>query len=221
MIRIASFDIGLKNFATWIDEYDVDDIPSSDLEFSHDGRASSESQRIIDEFLSRGSTVSMSNCDISNGSATVTSEVLANLTIFLAQHPHLHTCDFFVVEKQMSFGKASNPKALRLSHHVQSTLLNMHGVTARVVDFPAYKKTQMLGAPKKKAASGKFKAVSYAERKKWAIDKCIEVLLMRGEVDVLDDVLNMKKRDDVSDCLLQAGAFLLANRHDVKKQFLM
>ena len=66
-------------------------------------------------------------------------------------------------------------------------------------------KTQMLGAPYKQTKP---------QRKKWAIDKGIEILTLRGEdniIDLIDTKKNSQgrkqKQDDVYDCLLMIQAY--------------
>jgi hypothetical protein len=45
-------------------------------------------------------------------------------------------------------------------------------------------------------------------RKKWAVAVAEDILLARQEWNVIDKIACMKKRDDVSDCLLQSIAFV-------------
>jgi hypothetical protein len=69
------------------------------------------------------------------------------------------------------------------------------------VEYPAYHKTQMFGAPP---------YLKKHERKKWAIDTVQRLLTERSQEYLLND---FKKKDDVSDCLLQGLAYI--KQHDL------
>ena len=57
-------------------------------------------------------------------------------------------CDIFVIEKQMSFGKTHNTMALKLGQHCWSYFSIKYGRSIMIIEFPAFHKTQVLGAAK-------------------------------------------------------------------------
>lgn len=219
--RIGSFDIGFKNFAFCIEEYNMEELiqfrrhKPSKSDYKVDGTPAADALAKINGLKSIGKTLYFSNDDISQGENKVTPSMLQTMTDLLDFHGDLlDGCSCFVVEKQMSFGKMANPKAVRLGHHLQSALIIRYGNLVPVIEFPAYFKTQLLGAPKEQTTtrSGKlkYKCVGYAARKQWSVETTIECLAMRGDVDAIDDLLELKKKDDVCDCILQSIAYILS-----------
>jgi hypothetical protein len=219
-LTILSIDIGTKNFAFWVDAFPQEVIGKKmKLQYLRDGTAAPSTRRHIEDIALSGKTVLFANEDVATGHDTkveVSSDTLCTLTDLLDSHQDVFSkCDYIVVEKQMSFGKVRNTKAIRVAHHVQSYFLRMFGRFAEVVSFPAYHKTQVLGAKKIETLTKKgklsYKSVDKPARKKWAISVAEDILLARQDWDSIEKVGAMKKRDDVSDCLLQGIAFLLVN----------
>jgi hypothetical protein len=112
---------------------------------------------------------------------------------------------------QMSFGKNRNPMAVKLGQHCYSYFVIKYGKNKKTIEFPAYYKTQVLGAPKKILdKKGKLIKMSKPERKKWAVKQASVILQERGESAVIDNIKTKSKKDDLSDviCQLQAYKFL-------------
>lgn len=225
-ITVLSMDMGIRNFAFWVDTYDRRELPSvpkSGLRYQPNGEPTDASREIIERVAMTGKTVFFANEDVATGNDTrteVSSDTLCTISELLDSHADIFSkCDYIVVERQMQFGKLRNPKAIRVAHHVQSYFLMMFGRLANIVDFPAYHKTQVLGAPKIKTTTKKgtvrYKAVDKPTRKKWAVEVAENVLLARCGADSVEDwktiekFEDMKKKDDVSDCLIQGIAFVL------------
>ena len=219
-IQILSMDMGTKNFAFWVDVYPrsvLRKFSNTVLSYEPDGRPTFATQRVIEAVSVSGQTLLFSNTDVSSSDdtkTTVSADTLCNITDLLDYHKTIFSqCDYIVVERQMQFGKIRNPNAIRIAHHVQSYFHLMFGRLARVIDFPAYHKTQVLGAPKvahlTKKGLTRYKAVDKPTRKKWACSIAEDILLARLDWDSIEKMTDMKKKDDVSDCLLQSIAFLL------------
>ena len=70
----------------------------------------------------------------------------------------------------MSFGKQYNTMALKIAQHCWSYFAINYGTAKKIEEFPAYYKTQILGAAKIKTVTktGKlrFKSISKTKRKK-------------------------------------------------------
>ena len=116
----------------------------------------------------------------------------------------------------MAFKGKHNPMAVKLGQHCYSYFTFKYGRYKKVVEFPAYHKTHILGAPKeagKKMKNGniKYKAMGKPKRKKWSIEKASYILGLRGELEVLNKLKNKGKKDDLADvvCQLQAAKVLM------------
>ena len=104
-------------------------------------------------------------------------------------------CTAFVIEQQMSWGNRRNIMALKLGQHCYSYFIINYANWKTTIEFPAYYKTQVLGATKK---------LSKTERKKWAVEKAMSILAERGDIESLNKLSSRKKQDDISDALLQS-----------------
>jgi hypothetical protein len=125
MIRIASFDIGLINFAWCVEETYVEDGVSRERVLS-----------LVRADLTAGADRKQA-CDI---------RILLNLTQLLDAHAHLWDgCHVVVVEQQMAFTARHNPGAVRVMHHCMSYFHLLYGATKRVQAFPSTYKTRIRG----------------------------------------------------------------------------
>ena len=112
MVYIASFDIGKKNFAFY-----VENIPSEEIEgwnknkvpiknkYYKDGTMMEEWKSIVDEICFSGITVLSKNYDLTEGQdiKTINRTVYNNMYKVLDLHKDVwDKCSYFVIEKQMS-----------------------------------------------------------------------------------------------------------------------
>lgn len=187
---IASFDIGIKNFAFAILNVQ-------------------ETFQQIDQAHEHFQVIHFENIDLTTPGKKV---IRANdmIDIFLNVHDVLDSfallwdgCDVLLIEQQMQFRHASNIKALKLSQHVLSYLL-MHQREKIIIEYPAYHKTQVWKAPLK---------LKKNERKKWAVMVVQEMLEKQSQGDLLK---GLKKKDDVSDCFLMCLSYAFTNRDMTK-----
>ena len=211
----ASFDIGFKNFAFCIEEFDKDElsklpkIPKSN-KYNPDGTLTEEFGEVVHDASMNGKVILYRNIDLTKGRKIdhLDVEVFHTMTDTLDEFAEYWSkCEAFIIEMQMAFRGVYNVKALKLGQHCSSYFCIKYGRDACVLDWPAYLKTEVLGAPKipKITKTGKtsYKSVDKAERKKWSIVKASEILELRGEYDTLKTLTTQKKRDDLADTLLQ------------------
>ena len=139
------------------------------------------------------------------GSKALDCNVFLRLTALLDKHKeYFDKCSTIIIEQQMSFGSKINTMAIKIAQHTYSYFLFRYGNTKKIVEFPSYNKTQILGAPG---------GLDKPQRKKWAIEKANEIWTMRGDLDTVDMIGTKKKKDDMSDCLLHVLAYIIHNNY--------
>ena len=220
-IWIASFDIGSKNFAFYIEEMNKDvlcnikDI-SKINRYNKDGTPTGEMKKILDCVCKEGKTILHKNSDLTKDCCPgkkMDPNTFHNMTDLLDKYgDYWDKCCYFVVEEQMQFGKAkTNSKAVKLGHHCQSYFIFRYGRFKHVIEFHAYYKTQILGCQKikgKQCKNGNYrwKSIGKPARKKWSVGKAVEILKEREE-DTINNIKTKAKKDDLADTLTQLQAF--------------
>lgn len=225
---VASFDIGKKNFAFYLEEFDRKKLNQKLVfEFEKDGKATEQTSKHIDnQIYLNGKTVLHRNYNLEtcenneakkrrNKKKKLTHEdvIFYNLvTVLDKYHDYWKRCQCIIIEQQMSFGSVLNLTAIKLAQHCFSYFCIKYAthLKHRIFNYPAYYKTQLLGAPKVKGnriykdGSHNWKAMSKPTRKKWAITEATRVLELRGEKNLMS---THKKKDDLADTLLQLQSF--------------
>jgi hypothetical protein len=220
IVWIASFDIGKKNFAFYIEEInlkelqEIKNIPKI-KRYKIDGTCTDEFENIIKSVYMNGKKILIKNIDLTVGTDKnkyFDIELCHNLIDTLDNYAeYFDNVSYIVVEQQMSFGKKVNTMALKLGQHCESYFLFKYGRFKEVIEFPSYYKTQVLGSEKIKkiTKTGKtsYKAIDKTKRKKWAIDEASMILAEREDFHTLSEITSIKKSDDVSDVIIQLQAF--------------
>ena len=218
---IASFDIGKKNFAFYVEEVDTRELEKlttipKNRRYRSDGTPTDEFEKLISTIYLTGNTVLYRNLDLTEGAKKgkyLDSVIYHNMISALDNYREVFDrCSIIVIEQQMSFKQAQNTMALKLGQHCYSYFIFRYPITQdgdfvfdeskEIIEFPAYYKTQVMGAPK---VNGK--AMSKPERKKWSTEKAIDILMERGDTDTLDEIIGSKKKDDLADTLIQLQSF--------------
>ena len=220
IVWIASFDIGKKNFAFYIEEFDKSEIiklprlPNT-KRYNADGTTTPDFEKIVKKVCLNGKCILFENKDLTEGckkGSYLDPETYHNMTDLLDQYvDYWDQCDAFVIEKQMSFGKRHNTMALKLGQHCWSYFAFKYGRFKEIIEFPAYHKTQVLGAKKiekiTKKGTSKYNSIDKTARKKWSVEKAISILNERKDSDTISSITSAKKRDDLADVLCQLQAF--------------
>lgn len=213
MTHVASFDIGKCNFAFCIEKFDSDKF-SSIVSVPKAKRYTKDTRECTPEFLDSLSRVYLEgeillhkNVDITGGASSskyLDDQIFLNMYKVLEDHAEFfEKCSIILIEQQMSFGvNKINTMALKLGQHCRSYFFFKYGAAKEIIEFPAYHKTQVLGAGK---IGGKI--MSKPERKKWSISKMTDIFLERGDMDSLDLIKDEKKKDDLADVFVQLQAF--------------
>jgi hypothetical protein len=218
---IASFDIGKKNFAWYIEEIDlskmeelskVNSLPP--ILYNNNGTPKLETGKILKEVCLNGKTIMHSNNDLTKGCSAVSRkyldpEIFHNMNDLLDKYGDMwDKCSYFVIEMQLK----RNTMAIKLGQHCFSYFSFRYGRFKKIIEYPAYYKTQILGCQKikgKKYKNGKYrwKTIDQRSRKKWSIVKATEILASRGEINNIENIKSKSKKDDLADTLTQLQAF--------------
>ena len=139
------------------------------------------------------------------GSKALDASIFLRLTERLAQYKeYFDKCSTIIIEQQMSFGTKINTMAIKIAQHTYSYFLFRYGASKKIIEFPSYNKTQILGAPA---------GLEKPQRKKWAVSKADEIWALRGDLETVDMVKSKKKKDDMSDCLLHVLSYMILSKY--------
>ncbi len=212
MIRIASFDIGIRNFAQYVEECNLDILNELSEDFSKlpkskqrktSGPFNEEIKTILDKTCENGTLVEMGNYSfLEEGEKQTKRKSLQLVTrkhLFshLTEFKHIwDTCQFIVIEQQFWTPKGSNMAALKLGEATLSWFL-IHYPDIEIILFRSSHKTKVLGCPETKAY----------RRKKWSTIKALEILEQRKNTEAISLLSTYKKKDDISDTIIQCQAF--------------
>ena len=239
---IVAFDIGKKNFAFVVEEVGCDAIdffkttpliPKAKRYHKvgdDQGTPTDGFGETLDAVMIANKVIMSKNHDLTEG--TVGSTILEE-KIFLNMYEVLDRyvdvwdkCSAILIEKQMSFGTGKqNTMAMKLAQHCYSYFIYRYRGTKHPVEFPAYLKTQILGAPKhfgtikKEFKNGKTTQIQ-DNRKRWATRKAIDILEKRNDTATLESIetkhARKQQQDDMADCLLMCEAYCVAHWLDGK-----
>jgi hypothetical protein len=220
---IASFDIGKLNFAFYIEEVDeemLSNLKKENIEknkrYNENGTCSLEFTSLIDKVYLSGKKILLCNYDLTentNKDKYYDKDICYNMNAILDSYSeYWDKVSFVIVEQQMAFGKKVNTMALKLGQNCKSYFMfNYAKDEIQIVEFPAYHKTQVLGAKKeeKTTKTGKktYKVMGDKERKKWSVEEGTYLLCLREDYETLNEIQGMKKKDDVNDVILQLQAY--------------
>ena len=219
-IWIASFDIGKCNFAFYIEEINLTLINSiinisKEKRYNYNGTCTEDFEKIMENIYENGKKILLKNVNLTEGTDKnkyFDTDICYNMFDVLNEYQeYWDKISYVIVEKQMAFGKKINTMALKLGQSCQSYFMMNYGRELKVIEFPAYYKTQILGAPqiqtKTKTGKIKLKTLGDRERKKWSIQEVFKILPIRNDCETMAEIGIMKKKDDVSDCITQMQAF--------------
>ena len=200
---VVSFDIGKKNFAFCISKIYMTKVNKLDKvirkeRYNKDGTPTVKFQKVIDKLYKCSKIEIMRNLDLTEGcdkKKYLDDKTYLNLIDVLDEYKTFwNKCDFILIEKQMSFRGKFNVMAMKLAQFVFSYFTIKYRDTKPIIDYPAYHKTQVLGA-------NKAEVKQKPKRKKWAIKKAEEIM-NNCDKKALEEWGKHKKKDDVSDCML-------------------
>lgn len=193
-MRLLSIDIGTKNCAFYIEEFNEAEI----LKLGRGTRGvrgvkGAKEEDILEKLYKIGTRIYWKvvnfEKDLKNGV-----EIFVPIIKFLDSNLELwDSCNGIILEKQMRI----NYSAQVVQHFIFSYFKNLYGPFKYISDISATRKTQALQAPKK---------MEKKERKKWAVTETTRLLSLREDFDGLK-ILHLSKADDLADSCLQLKAF--------------
>jgi len=230
----ASFDVGKKNFAFCIEEFDHDfiksNIPKLKLSdrYNENYTPSDTFNTHLNTLFSHGKILVLKNTDLTKNledpKKYYDSDLCHEMTELLDQYiDYWNNCSGFIIEQQMSFRGKINSMALKLGQHCFSYFAVNYKRFKTIIEFPSYHKTNVLGAERSlsytKKGKKKWKTLGDKERKKWAVEKAKEILELRNDDTFLPLYQPQKRKkgvrkmklDDISDVIIQLQAYKYLN----------
>ena len=220
-IWIASFDIGKVNFAFYVEEINLTDLLSvkniaKDKRYNVNGTYTSVFEELMENGIYlNGNKKLLRNINLTDGTDKdkyFDTDICYNMFDVLDEYQeYWDKVSYVIVEKQMAFKGKINTMALKLGQNCQSYFMINYGRDLKIIEFPAYYKTLVLGAPqtesKTKTGKVKFKTLGDRERKVWSVKEVFGILSLRNDYETMSEIGEMKKKDDVSDVIAQLQAF--------------
>lgn len=227
-MKVLSIDIGVKNFALWIEEFDKTKLDEFKKTYSSKFKSPSkrcnqnndpteEYDKFLKEFMQSSSTITCKKIDFSEDEKTNKTKrgmMILNNNIFQSiikkldeNKTFFDDVDHIVIEKQLK----TNPNAQTIEHHVHAYFIHRYGLTKPVVSFESRHKTRVLCCPKKIKKDDKLVRIDKPYRKKWTTDKVLNIMMERKDKTTFEYVFskNKSKADDLSDTLCQAFAYVI------------
>lgn len=212
MIRICCFDPGSKNLAFGIEEIDISYLSSIKNitkihRYGNDGFPTESFNIILDKIKESGKSILYVNENVKLDTKYLEPRLFLNINTHLDKYSeYFDTCSIFLIEKQMSFGRKINTMGIRVAQHCMSYLLNKYGEKVEIIDYPAYYKSSIFGC----------KGMKKSDLKKWSYQYAFEIWQSRGDYIMGELLERVKKRDDISDCLLHILSFVYLRYIDMK-----
>lgn len=195
IIWIASIDVGKRNFAITITEYNIKTLHSLREPFSDNKYTD-----VTDGVSNNCRIVMMDLTDfIGSANKLVTQDIYLNIINYLDRIKEwLDVCLTVVIEAQVKM----NPEAMKIEMVIYTWLVMRYELTKDIVQFPSRLKYFETDIPK--TIKTKY------NRKKWACTKTNEILTRNKDEAALTYIFktHKPKKDDLSDTILQSIAFV-------------
>jgi hypothetical protein len=230
MEQYLSIDIGVRNLALWIEEFDTTKIKEAKQlltkikkqdRVNANNECTTEYKDFLNHFMSKCSkTVYADKIDLCEGvkltytknrMIIITNEILFNIIKELDKRRDLLlNVRKIVIEKQLK----TNPNAQMIQNHIHAYFLHQYGMSKHVEIFDSCYKTRVLGCPRKikdPDDANKLKKINKAYRKKWTTNLTRDIFMLRKDKKFFDFVFNQNKAkaDDLSDTFCQVCAYVL------------
>lgn len=199
-MRIAAFDMGTRNFAFCVEEYEENELTSHKIKPSFDmnGCPNESYTKELEKIYKNGKLIYFEKIDIQQLN---TQGIYLTLTYILNNYKLLwDSVDVFLIEQQMAYGKnKSNIQALRLAQHCLSYFYTIYGSFKEIKEFGSTHKTRILGCSFENRKTHK-------KRKNFSIELASKILCSRND-SLISQFDLLDKKDDISDCILMIQSF--------------
>lgn len=196
MFRLASFDIGRVNFASYVQDTDMKIVKQLEEEYSKlpktkkrrvRGKMNPEIESILHKMFLTGKRIKTGVYNFSSGSKYLDMVTRENTLTYLRKNKELwDSCDVFIIEEQFfrtfrgkgkkGKGSEANIGAIKLAELVLTWYLDNYPFKTTMY-FDSTYKTQILGAPV---------GLSKPQRKAWAVKKCREIYELRDDKEMAE-----------------------------------
>lgn len=230
MEQVLSIDIGVRNLALWIEEFDTTKLNEAKQlltkikkqdRVNSNNECSPDYKEFLNHFMVKCSkTVYADKIDLCEGvkltytknrMIIITNQILFNIIKELDKRRDLLlNVRKIVIEKQLK----TNPNAQIIQNHIHAYFLHQYGLSKHVEIFDSCYKTRVLGCPRKikdPDDASKLKKINKAYRKKWTTNLTRDIFMLRKDKKFFDFVFNQNKAkaDDLSDTFCQVCAYVL------------
>lgn len=233
ILRVVSIDIGIKNFAIYTEDIDLEALnaiikrPQGKRKF-----LIPDEDQLTSVYLAGSSDPKYANVyDLSedNGIGTeLTPQIRKNLFSVLESLNELwKSCSVVIIEKQFINTRGwggkkgtgtANMVMIRLAESCFAWFIDHHYPSLSPKYYPSQNKTVICGCPKtfmiKSRKTGEMveRKATKPDRKKWSVSEGKRILTLRKDEELLTRLEEKKKRgkqklDDICDCILQAQAY--------------
>lgn len=224
-MRGLSIDVGTKNLAIYVEEFNHEEIKSIKLPeilFTNNHLPMPEYKKILSTIYKNGQCIYLDLIDItkpiaeskivsneltiiSNNKTSgkyITTSILISLYDYLEKHKKIwDTCSFVIIEQQMNTRFKKNTTAQHIQHHIESWFIFNYKDFKPFINYPSKNKTQVLGAPKRE------KKKNDKSIKVWSEKLGLSILEKRRDEKTYSEISLLKKRDDVCDAIIQLQSF--------------
>jgi hypothetical protein len=217
MFGVVSIDVGLKTLSICRENYDLKRVnglepPAKAKRFLKDGEASDEYKGYVADVADCGTNAYLCKTELGSKVDYFTGTCYLELYKWLDEvHADgiFSDADVILIEQQMK----TNHIATAIMHHLHAWLLIKFSKTDLVKLYPSKNKTRILGMSLKaenKKTGRLVKATKY-QRKKWSVEQTREIFERRQDHASLKFIFeeNKTKKDDLSDTVMQALAFIV------------
>ena len=184
-MKIASFDIGFRNFAFSVLEVDAN------------------ADANVDSVIAATRVLKFKNINVLGNEKKNTETILVNLTRILDRYSgaFFNTCTDIIIEQQFNHrSRGQNMTAIKIAQHCYSYFLIKKLPGVRLSFVPARNKLKTFNA-------GKAETSTTAKRKKWSVAKAAQILAGNTPPAVYEKFAKHGKKDDIADSILQALSY--------------